>query len=222
MGKFNKDGTANALPAHNMGMATLGMLILWFGWFGFNAGSTTSMDGGNFARIALITTLSAASGALVAMFTNWSFFKYPDLSMTINGALAGLVSVTAGCYTMTPLGAIMVGAIGGAVVIFSILGLQKIKIDDPVGAISVHGVCGAWGTLACAIPFFCRPGETAKLGTQLAGIGAVFAFVFSVSLLMFILIKKTIGLRVSKEQDLEGLDIFEHGGTSYLFETKDS
>ncbi len=218
IGKFNKNGSANALPAHNMGMATLGMLILWFGWFGFNAGSTTSMDGGNFARIAFITTLSAASGALVAMITNWIFFKYPDLSMTINGALAGLVSITAGCYTMTPIGAILVGGLGGAIVIFSILGIQKLKIDDPVGAISVHGVCGAWGTLACAIPIFCRPGEAAGIGAQLAGIGAVFAFVFSASLLMFFIIKKTIGLRVSKEEELKGLDIFEHGGTSYLFE----
>jgi Amt family ammonium transporter len=222
LGKFNKDGSANALPAHNMGMATLGMLILWLGWFGFNAGSTTSMDGGSFARIALVTTLSAASGALVAMVTNWSFFKYPDLSMTINGALAGLVSITAGCYTMTPIGAILVGGLGGAVVIFSILGLQKLRIDDPVGAISVHGVCGAWGTLACAIPVFCRPGEAAGIGAQLAGIGAVFAFVFGASLLMFFTIKKTIGLRVTEEEELEGLDIFEHGGTSYLFESEQS
>ncbi len=222
LGKFNKDGSANALPAHNMGMATLGMLILWLGWFGFNAGSTTSMDGGSFARIALVTTLSAASGALVAMVTNWSFFKYPDLSMTINGALAGLVSITAGCYTMTPIGAILVGGLGGAIVIFSILGIQKLRIDDPVGAISVHGVCGAWGTLACAIPFFCRPGEAAGVGAQLAGIGAVFAFVFGTSLLMFFTIKKTIGLRVTEEEELEGLDIFEHGGTSYLFESEQS
>ena len=220
LGKFNKDGTANALPAHNMGMATLGMLILWLGWFGFNAGSTTSMDGGSFARIAYVTTLSASSGALVAMLTNWGFFKYPDLSMTINGALAGLVSITAGCYTMTPFGAILVGGLSGAIVIFSILGLQKLKIDDPVGAISVHGVCGAWGTLACAIPLFCLPGEAAAIGAQLAGIGAVFVFVFAASMIMFIAIKKTIGLRVTREEELEGLDIFEHGGTSYLFETK--
>jgi Amt family ammonium transporter len=219
LGKFNKDGSANALPAHNMGMATLGMLILWLGWFGFNAGSTTAMDGGSFARVAFITTLGAASGSLVAMFTNWSFFRYPDLSMTINGALAGLVSITAGCYTMTPLGAIAAGGIGGAIVIFSILGLQKLRIDDPVGAVSVHGVCGAWGTLACAIPILCRPGEAASLVTQLAGIGAVFLFVFSASLIMFLTIKKTIGLRVTEEEELKGLDIFEHGGTSYLFES---
>jgi Amt family ammonium transporter len=218
IGKFNKDGSANALPAHNMGMATLGMLILWFGWFGFNAGSTTSMDGGSFARVALITTLSASAGAFAAMLTNWAIFKYPDLSMTINGGLAGLVSITAGCYTMTPLGAIGAGAIGGIVVIFSILGLEKLKIDDPVGAVSVHGVCGAWGTLACAIPFLCRPGEAASVVTQLAGIGAVFAFVFGSSMLMFFLINKTVGLRVTEDEELEGLDIFEHGGTSYMFD----
>ncbi len=218
IGKFNKDGSANALPAHNMGMATLGMLILWFGWFGFNAGSTTSMDDGNFARVAFVTTLSASSGALVAMLTNWVLFKYPDLSMTINGGLAGLVSITAGCYTMTPLGAIIAGGVGGVVVIFSILGLEKLKVDDPVGAVSVHGVCGAWGTLACAIPFLCRPGEAASPVAQLAGVGAVFVFVFLSALVMFFVIDKTVGLRVTAEEELEGLDIFEHGGTSYLFD----
>jgi Amt family ammonium transporter len=221
IGKFNKDGSANALPAHNMGMATLGMLILWFGWFGFNAGSTTSMDDGNFARIALVTTLAASSGGLTAMLTNWSAFKYPDLSMTINGALAGLVSITAGCYTMTPLGAILVGGLGGVIVIFSILGLQKLRVDDPVGAVSVHGVCGAWGTLACAIPVFCRPGEAASFVTQLTGVAAVFAFVFGASLIMFFVIKKTIGLRVTEEEELKGLDLFEHGGTSYFFDPVD-
>lgn len=217
IGKFNKDGTSNPIMGHNLGMASLGVFILWLGWFGFNAGSTTSMDDGSFARIALLTSLSAAAGGLTAMMTNWIVFKVPDLSMTMNGVLAGLVSITAGCYTMTPAGAIMVGAVGGVLVIISILLVDKVKIDDPVGAVSVHGVCGAWATFACAIPLFCRPGEAAPLTAQLAGIGAVFAYVFSVSLVFFLVLKKTVGLRVSRKEELAGLDIFEHGGTSYLF-----
>jgi Amt family ammonium transporter len=219
IGKFGKDGKPNALPAHNMGMATLGVLILWLGWFGFNAGSTTSMDDGSFARVAFVTTLSAAAGGLTAMLTNWLLFKYPDLSMTLNGVLAGLVSITAGCYTMGPWGAIMVGGIGGVVVIGSTLLIQKLKIDDPVGAVSVHGVCGAWGTLACAIPLFCLPGEAASLTAQLAGIGAVFVYVFAAAMVLCLAVKHTIGLRVTEKEELEGLDMFEHGGTSYLFET---
>jgi Amt family ammonium transporter len=219
LGKFAKDGTPNALPAHNMGMATLGVFILWLGWFGFNAGSTTSMDDGSFARVALVTTLAAAAGGLTAMLTNWMLFKYPDLSMTLNGILAGLVSITAGCYTMSPIGAILVGGIGGVVVIGSTLLIQKVRIDDPVGAVSVHGVCGAWGTLACAIPLFCRPGEAASLTAQLAGIGAVFVYVFTATTVLCLAVKHTMGLRVSESEELEGLDIFEHGGTSYLFDT---
>ncbi len=217
IGKYNADGSVNPIMGHNMGMAALGVFILWMGWFGFNAGSTTSMDDGSFARVALVTSLSAASGGLVAMLTNWGMHKYADLSMTLNGVLAGLVSITAGCYTMTPLGAIGVGAVGGVVVIFSISLLDKLKIDDPVGAVSVHGVCGAWGTLACAIPFLCRPDEAASFGAQIAGVAAVFFYVFPVCMLMFFAIKKTIGLRVTREEELEGLDIFEHGGHSYLF-----
>ena len=217
IGRFSKDGTSNPIVGHNLGMAALGVFVLWLGWFGFNAGSTTSMDDGNFTRIAFVTNLAAAAGALAAMTITWIKYKYADLSMTINGALAGLVSITAGCYTMTPLGAMLVGAIGGGVVVFSVLLLEKLKIDDAVGAVSVHGVCGAWGTLACAIPIFCRTGEAAKMGVQLLGIGAVFAFVFPVSLLLFFILKKTIGVRVTEKEELEGLDIFEHGGSGYLF-----
>ena len=196
-------------------MATLGVLILWFGWFGFNAGSTTSMDDGNFARVAFVTNLAAASGALMSLLFYWVKFKYADLSITLNGALAGLVSITAGCYTMTPFGAMMVGAIGGIIVFFSVFILEKLKIDDAVGAVSVHGVGGAWGTIACAIPFFCRPGEEANLMTQLTGVGAVFIFVFPVSLILFLLLKKTIGVRVTEQEELEGLDVFEHGNAGY-------
>ena len=214
-GKYNADGTMNALVGHNMPMAALGVFILWLGWFGFNAGSTTSMDGGNFARFAVTTNLSAAAGALIAMFVSWAKFGKPDISMTLNGALAGLVGITAGCYTMTPAGAVMTGAIAGVLVVFSVLFFDKIRVDDPVGAISVHGVCGAWGTLACAIPFFCIPGEAGSFVTQLTGIGAVAVYTFVVSLIMFTLIKVTIGLRVSEEVEDAGLDIEEHGVPAY-------
>jgi Amt family ammonium transporter len=220
IGKFNKDGSSNPMPSHNLGMATLGVLILWLGWFGFNAGSTTSMDDGAFARVAFVTTLAAAAGGLVSMLTYWIVFKCPDLSMTLNGILGGLVSITAGCYTMTPIGGLLAGGVGGVLVIFSILFFQKLKVDDPVGAVSVHGVCGVWGTMACAIPLFCRPDEAAKFTTQLIGVVAIFAFVFSTTLALFYLLKMTIGLRVTKEEELGGLDIFEHGSTSYLFESE--
>ncbi len=214
-GKYNSDGSMNALVGHNMSMAALGVFILWLGWFGFNAGSTTSMDGGAFARVAVTTNLAAAAGALLAMFFSWVKFGKPDVSMTLNGALAGLVAITAGCYTMTPMGALMNGAIAGVLVVFAVLFFDKIRIDDPVGAISVHGICGAWGTLACSIPFFCLPGEAASFTTQLIGVGSVFAFVFIAALVMFSLIKVTIGLRVSEEEEEGGLDIFEHGVSGY-------
>jgi Amt family ammonium transporter len=214
-GKYNADGSVNALVGHNMPMAALGVFILWLGWFGFNAGSTTSMDGGSFARIAVVTNLSAAAGALVALFTSWAKFGKADISMALNGALAGLVGITAGCYTMTPVGAILTGAIAGVIVVFSVLFFDRIRVDDPVGAVSVHGVCGAWGTLACAVPFFCIPGEAASLTTQLAGVAAVFAFAFIASLVLFTVLKATIGIRVSEAEEDEGLDVGEHGVSAY-------
>lgn len=214
-GKFNADGSVNPIVGHNMGMAALGVFILWLGWFGFNAGSTTSMDGGNFARVAVVTNLAAAAGGLLAMFVSWAKFGKPDISMTLNGVLAGLVAITAGCYTMSPVGAILTGAIGGVLVVFSVLFFDKIRVDDPVGAISVHGVCGAWGTFACAIPFFCRPGEAASVVTQLIGIAAVFAYAFIASLILFYLIKVTVGIRVSDAEEEDGLDVAEHGVSGY-------
>ena len=196
-------------------VAALGVFILWFGWFGFNAGSTTSMDGGSFARVAFVTNLSAAAGAIVAMFTSWIKFGKPDISMTLNGALAGLVGITAGCYTMTPLGGVLTGVIAGILVVFSVLLFDKIKVDDPVGAVSVHGVCGAWGTFACAIPFFCIPGKAGSFGTQITGIAAIFAFAFIGGLIMFFAIKTTVGLRVDEGEEDDGLDITEHGLAAY-------
>ncbi len=213
--KYNVDGSMNALVGHSMPLAALGVFILWLGWFGFNAGSTTSLDGGSFARVAVVTNLAAAAGALLAMFTSWAKFGKPDIAMTLNGALAGLVGITAGCYTMTPLGGVLTGAVAGVLVVFSVIFFDKIRVDDPVGAISVHGVAGAWGTLACAIPFFCRPGEAGRYLTQLSGIVAVFGFTFVASLVLFTLIKVTVGLRVREEDEEAGLDILEHGVTAY-------
>ena len=214
-GKYNPDGGANAIVGHSMPLAALGVFILWLGWFGFNSGSTTSMDGGSFARVAFVTNLAAAAGAICAMITSWIKFGKPDISMTLNGALAGLVAITAGCYTMTPLGGVLTGATAGILVVFSVLFFDKIKVDDPVGAVSVHGVCGAWGTFACAIPFFCIPGTAASFGTQITGIVAVFAFAFIGGLAMFFAIKAAVGLRVDEEEEDEGLDITEHGLAAY-------
>ena len=214
-GKYNPDGSANAIVGHSMPLAALGVFILWLGWFGFNPGSTTSMDGGSFARVAFVTNLAAAAGAICAMITSWIKFGKPDISMTLNGALAGLVAITAGCYTMTPLGGVLTGAIAGILVVFFVLFFDKIKVDDPVGAVSVHGVCGAWGTFACAIPFFCIPGTAASFGTQITGIVAIFAFAFIGGLAMFFAIKAAVGLRVDEEEEDEGLDITEHGLAAY-------
>jgi Amt family ammonium transporter len=214
-GKYNTDGSMNALVGHSMPMAALGVFILWLGWFGFNPGSTTSMDGGNFARIAFVTNLSAAAGALVSMAISWMKFGKPDISMTLNGALAGLVGITAGCYTMSPVGALLVGAIAGGLVFFSVLFFDKIRIDDPVGAVSVHGVCGAWGTLACAIPAVCLPGEAGSFSTQIIGVAAYFAFTFVAAFILFKVIDAVFGLRVSAEEEEDGLDITEHGIIGY-------
>ncbi|MFT5375782.1 MAG: Amt family ammonium transporter [Candidatus Latescibacterota bacterium] len=204
LGRFNRVGSIIPMGRHNLGMATLGVFILWLGWFGFNAGSTTSIDGGSFSRVAVTTNLAAASGALMALFAHWMKFRYPDVGVMLNGALAGLVSVAAGCYIMTPLGALLVGAIGGVVMFFSVDFFKRLHIDDPVDAISVHGVCGTWGALACTVPFFCRPNEAAELMTQLVGVGSIFAYVFTVSLVMFYAIKKTIGLRLTESEEIEG------------------
>ena len=214
-GKYNPDGTPNALVGHSMPLAALGVFILWLGWFGFNPGSTTSMDGGSFARVAFVTNIAAAAGALAAMFTSWVKFGKPDISMSLNGALAGLVAITAGCYTMTPVGGLLTGFVAGILVVFAVLFFDKIKVDDPVGAISVHGVAGAWGTFACAITAFCRPGEAASYGAQLTGIAAVFVWSFAASLILFSVIKATVGLRVSEEDEEIGLDIVEHGISAY-------
>lgn len=233
LGKYNKDGSVNAITPHNMPLAALGVFILWFGWYGFNPGSTLlAIDG--VAHVAVTTTLAAATGAIGALVISWIVFKKPDLSMTLNGALAGLVGITAPCASVSTGAAALIGLIAGVLVFYSCLLFERIfKIDDPVGAISVHGVCGAWGTIAVglfgqhSIDAAYWSEETAikdglfygggfdQLGVQLVGVGAVFVYVFAAMFIVFFIIKKTIGLRVSDAEQLEGLDIGEHGNVAY-------
>jgi ammonium transporter, Amt family len=219
LGKYAADMKARAIPGHNVSLAALGVFILWFGWFGFNSGSTTTGDG-SIGRIAVTTNLAAATGAILAMFTAWKISGKPDASMALNGALAGLVGITAGCATVSPRGAIAIGAVAGVLVVGSVVFIDKVlKIDDPVGAVSVHGVCGAWGTLACGLfnldggLFY--GGGAKQLVIQLAGIGTAFAWAFGLGLVLFLAIKHTIGLRVTPEEELRGLDICEHGMEAY-------
>ncbi len=232
IGKFNKEGKAMPIPGHNIPIAALGVFILWLGWFGFNPGSTTSVDS-NFAFIAVTTNLAAAAGAIGAMLTAWVMFGKPDPSFTLNGALAGLVGITAGCDIIPPHYAALTGLIAGVLCVFSVIAIDKLKIDDPVGAVSVHGVCGAWGTLAVGLFMFTalegQPtvmdpegtqgllygGGVSQLITQCIGVGAGFVWAFGVSFIIFSAIKYTIGLRVDKEEEMEGLDIVEHGMYGY-------
>lgn len=211
LGKYKKDGKVMPIPGHNIPLAALGVFILWLGWFGFNAGSTTSItgSGASFTYIAVTTNLAAAAGSIGALIASWIKFKKPDTSFALNGALAGLVSITAGCDALTPAYAALAGFLGGILVVFSVLFFDKIKIDDPVGAISVHGVCGVWGTLAVGL-FSANP-----LLPQIIGVGAAFAWAFPVSFVIFYVIKVTVGLRVTEEEEMAGLDITEHGMLAY-------
>lgn len=229
IGKFGKDGKPRPIPGHSMTLVALGVFILWLGWFGFNPGSTTAV-GGDLARIAVTTNLSGAAGAVSALILSWILFKKPDTSMTFNGVLAGLVGITAGCANMTPLGAVVVGLICGVVVILSVLLFDMLKVDDPVGAVSVHGVCGALGTLMVGLwgvtydgglldaeknlGLF-NGGGTTQLLAQAKGVGAAFLLVFPLMLVLFLVLKHTIGLRVSEREEMEGLDIHEHGNEAY-------
>jgi Amt family ammonium transporter len=219
IGKYGPDGKARAIPGHNMALAALGVFILWFGWFGFNPGSTTIGDG-EIGRVAVTTNLAAAIGAVTAMVTSWIISKKPDASMTLNGALAGLVAITAGCYNVSGVGAMLIGAVAGVIVVLSVYLIDMVlKVDDPVGAVSVHGVCGAWGTLAVGL--FATEGGLFygggwhQIWVQLAGIGAAFAWAFGIGLALFFLIKVTVGLRTSREEEIRGLDVGEHGMEAY-------
>ncbi len=219
IGKYGPDGSAKAIPGHNITLAALGVFILWFGWFGFNPGSTTFGDG-DIGRIAVTTNLSAAAGAVLAMFTSWIIDKKPDASMALNGALAGLVAITAPCATVTPIASVIIGAIAGVLVVVSVLFIDKVlKVDDPVGAVSVHGVNGAFGTLAIGLfnadggLFY--GGGFKLLGIQALGVLVGFVWAFGLGLILFWTIKKTVGIRVSEEEELRGLDIGEHGMEAY-------
>ncbi len=213
LGKFTKDGGVKPILGHNIPLAALGVFILWVGWFGFNPGSTTTADT-SIAMIFVNTNLAAATGAVLAMIVSWVKFGKPEVGMSLNGALAGLVGITAGCANVTPGSAIIIGAVAGILVVFSVLFFDKIRVDDPVGAISVHGVCGAWGTLAAGI--FNIGGTSVKiLSVQCIGIVSCFAWTFCTAFILFKVIDSTMGLRVSPEEELEGLDSIEHGGNAY-------
>jgi Amt family ammonium transporter len=228
LGKYGKDGRPRAMPGHSMPLAMLGVFLLWFGWFGFNPGSTMAATA-SIADIAVTTNLAAAAGAITAMFVIWIKGKKPDVGMTANGALAGLVGITAGCAFVENWAAVVIGAAAGLVVVFSVLFFDRIKIDDPVGAISVHGTCGVLGTLAVGL--FASPrlvdaagigreglfygGGLAQLGVQALGVVAVAAWALGASALVFAAIKATVGLRVTAEEEIEGLDIGEHGMWGY-------
>ncbi len=219
IGKYGPDGKARAIPGHNIAIAALGVFILWFGWFGFNPGSTTAAIG-DIGRIAVTTNLAAAAGAIGAMFTSWIISRKPDGSMMLNGALAGLVAITAGCASVSPVSSIIIGLIAGIIVVLSVFFIDNVlKVDDPVGAVSVHAVNGAWGTLAVGL--FATDGGLflgggAKLlGVQALGVVTAFAWAFGLGMILFSVIKKTVGLRVSEEEELRGLDIGEHGMEAY-------
>lgn len=222
LGKY-VDGKPQAIPGHNLVLGALGVFILWFGWFGFNPGSELAATGGsvdNVPRIFVTTNLSAAAGALATLFFTWIKYKKADLSMTLNGALGGLVAITAGCDAVSPLGAFIIGSVSGILLVLSIEFIEKIlKIDDPVGAITVHGVSGAFGTIMVGL--FATEGGLfygggfKLLGAQLVGVAAVAAWTLIATYILFRVIKATIGLRVSKKEEIEGLDIHEHGQSVY-------
>ena len=229
IGKYNPDGSVNSLPGHSLPLATLGVFVLWFGWFGFNPGSTMAANAADIGRIAVTTNLAAAAGTLTATITAWLALEKPDLSMILNGALAGLVAITAPCAWVTPGASIIIGGIAGILVVFFVLAFDRWGIDDPVGALSVHLVNGVWGTLAvglfAAAPYAGGSGQPplglfygggfSSFANQLVGVVAVGSFVFVLSWVIWVIINATMGIRVSREEELIGLDISEHGIEGY-------
>ncbi|GAB1542049.1 ammonium transporter [Scytonema sp. NUACC21] len=234
LGKY-QDGQIVALPGHNMSIATLGCLILWLGWFGFNPGSTMAADPNAITHIALTTNLAGAVGGIAATVTAWLYLGKPDLSMIINGILAGLVGITASCAYVTLVGAFIIGLVAGIAVVFSVTFFDRIGIDDPVGATSVHLVCGIWGTLAVGLfavgpgvatfPWYTETlgpakglfagGGLGQLLTQLLGVVSVGGMTVLLSTIFWLVLKATLGIRVSREEEIEGLDIGEHGMEAY-------
>jgi ammonium transporter, Amt family len=232
IGKFGSDGRPNAIPGHNMAFTTLGVIILWFGWFGFNPGSTLGVDFGGvgfFAYVALNTNLAAAAGVIGAVVTSWLVIKKPDLSMMLNGAIAALVAITAACAFVAPWAAIVIGFVAGAIVVLGVLLVERVRIDDPIGAISAHGMAGVWGTLS--LGFLALPGQAESLATgsggllyggglhqlsvQLLGLLTVGAFTFTASFGALWLMKVTFGIRTEPEAETAGLDVSEHGMWGY-------
>jgi Amt family ammonium transporter len=226
-GKYNPDGTSNALPSNNLPLAALGTFILWFGWFGFNAGRTMALVP-EIAHIAVTTNLAAAAGGIAAMLTTWLIFKKPGIGLTLNGVLGGLVGITASCAFVSAGSAIGIGVIAGILVVLATVFIDQVfHIDDPVGAIAVHGVCGSWGTFALGL--FAQdkfaPGTTGDglffgggwnlLGAQSLGILSVFTWCMATGFLLFWIIRHLVGLRVNREEELRGLDIGEHGVEAY-------
>ncbi|MGF1537525.1 MAG: ammonium transporter [Elainellaceae cyanobacterium] len=224
IGKY-QEGQPAALPGHNLSLAMLGCLILWIGWFGFNPGSELAASE-NVPFIAVTTNLAAAAGAVAATATSWVTSGKPDLSMIINGILAGLVGITAGCAGVDYLGAVIIGLVAGIIVVFSVLFFDSIKVDDPVGAVSVHLVCGIWGTLAVGLfnteSGLFYGGGIGQLGAQLLGIVAIGLFTVVASAIFWGILKATVGIRVSEEDELIGLDIAEHGMEAYSGFVKDA
>ncbi|MDR9450339.1 MAG: ammonium transporter [Acidimicrobiia bacterium] len=221
IGKYDLDGKPLPIPGHSLTLGALGVFILWFGWYGFNAGSTLAAVGADIASVAVTTTLAAGAGALAAMISGWAYPVYgkPDVGLTLNGALAGLVGITAGTADVSNLGAVIIGLIAGVIVVISIVGLERIGIDDPVGAISVHGVAGIWGVLAVGLfatdgGLFYGGGLT-QLGVQTVGVLAIAGWAFVTSSIVFRVIDRLWGLRVGPEEELAGLDRMEHGADAY-------
>ena len=224
IGKYGKDGKAKAIPGHNLTLGALGVFILWFGWFGFNPGSQLAASGTDNAvaigHIAVTTNLAAAAGAVTAMLVSWFRYKRPALSISLNGALAGLVAITAGCDAVNPVGAVLIGTIAGFVLPFAVEFFDKVlKVDDPVGAISVHGVSGALGTLAVGLfstsEGLFYGGGAKLLGIQAIGVLSFFVWAFGLGLILFFILKKANILRVSRRIEEEGLDVYEHGENAY-------
>ena len=210
IGKYGKGGAIKPIRGHNLPLASIGVFLLWFGWYGFNGGSVLSADPGGVSLVFVTTTLAGAAGIIGAMIASWTISRKPDLSMILNGSLAGLVGITAGADVISPLYAAIIGFIAGAIVVVSVIFLDKSKIDDPVGAVSVHLVCGIWGTLAVGLF-----SSDHSFTTQLIGVLAYGIFCLITSSLLFMGIKSLIGLRVSEEEEIIRLDISEHDMESY-------
>ena len=212
IGKFKK-GKTSPIPGHSMPLAAIGVFLLWLGWFGFNGGSVLSADPGLVSLVLVTTSLAASAGAVGAMFTAWKLLKNPDITMVLNGILAGLVGITAGADLMGPTSSIIIGFISGILVVLSVLFFDKIKIDDPVGALSVHLVCGIFGTLAVGI--WGANAGLDQLWAQFIGVISVGAFIVLFTGILWFILDKTMGLRVSEEEEIGGLDLGEHSMEAY-------